>query len=370
MEICKTKPAVFAVGETYQIMVPVKEPCLMWVKVGEREYYDEWQGILRSETAVHRMVVPMEVLDEAGAYTLCSRKILERKPYFTETEAAEMETFRFFPIRKEQERIQIYHVADAHSYVEPVVQAASWFGGRPDLLIMNGDIPNHSGKTEYFDNIYRIAEGVTGGEVPILFVRGNHDCRGLYAEKMGEYIPLDGQNTYYTVQLGPIRGLVLDCGEDKEDSHEEYGHTVCFHAFREKETEFLRKIRMYDAENDREKQEYRLVIVHNPFTHLLEAPFDIEAKIYRTWAELLKENVKPHLMLCGHLHETAVFEPGGENDDLGQPCPVVVGADPRGIKEKNLYIGMACVLEHGKIQICFTDSKHQIHGEPITIMCR
>ena len=376
MELCKTKPAVFAVGETYQIMVPVKEACLMWVQVGGQCYYDEWQGILRSDTAVHRMILPMKVLDEAGEYILCARKIVARKPYFTETSAAETESFRFFPIREDQEKINIYHIADAHSFVEPVVKAAAWFSGHPDLLVMNGDIPNHSGMTEYFDNIYRIAERVTGVEVPVIFARGNHDCRGTYAERMGEYIPLDGQNTYYTFRLGPIWGLVLDCGEDKMDDHEEYGHTVCFHSFRRKETEFLRRVGETCLNEREDGVRYRLVVVHNPFTRVLEPPFDIERNIYQEWAKILQEQIRPDMMLCGHLHETAVYEAGGEMDHLGQPCSVVIGAKPLCLKQKERneeekeYIGTACILEHGEIQICFTDSDKKVRGIPYKIRCR
>ena len=57
--VYKTLPAVFAVGEEYQILVPVKAPCLMWVQVGDKCYYDAKQGIMCSDTTMHRMHVPM-----------------------------------------------------------------------------------------------------------------------------------------------------------------------------------------------------------------------------------------------------------------------------------------------------------------------
>lgn len=85
-EILRTAPAVFAVGDTYQIMVPVSDPSLMWVQVGEEAYYDDSNGILRSAESTHRMTVPMEELNREKKYTVCYRKIIERKPYFTETE--------------------------------------------------------------------------------------------------------------------------------------------------------------------------------------------------------------------------------------------------------------------------------------------
>lgn len=48
----RTLPAVFVVGDTYHIMTVVGAQSLMWVKVGDECYYDESNGILRSERAI------------------------------------------------------------------------------------------------------------------------------------------------------------------------------------------------------------------------------------------------------------------------------------------------------------------------------
>lgn len=45
-EIFAALPTVYAVGSDYVIIVPVNEPCLMWVGVGNEEYYDDSNGIL------------------------------------------------------------------------------------------------------------------------------------------------------------------------------------------------------------------------------------------------------------------------------------------------------------------------------------
>ena len=107
-------PIVFAVNREYQIMMYVEDPSLMWVQVGDHTFYDESNGILRSNVKIHRVNVPMELLDQG--------------------------------------------------------------------------------------------------------------------------------NTYYTFRIGSVWGMFLDCGEDKLDSHEEYGGTVCFHRFRERETAFIKDV--------------------------------------------------------------------------------------------------------------------------------
>ena len=48
LEEFKTAPAVFAVGNEYQIMVPVKSELLFWVSVGDQAFYDHINGIMRS----------------------------------------------------------------------------------------------------------------------------------------------------------------------------------------------------------------------------------------------------------------------------------------------------------------------------------
>ena len=62
----KTAPAVFAVENTYQILVQIQAECLMWVQVGDTCYYDESNGILRSLSELHRVTVPMAELERIG----------------------------------------------------------------------------------------------------------------------------------------------------------------------------------------------------------------------------------------------------------------------------------------------------------------
>ena len=96
-------------------------------------------------------------------------------------------------------------------------------------------------------------------------LRGNHDCRGFYAEKIGDYIPLDGENTFFKFHLGPICGVALDCGEDKEDSCAAYGHTVCCHPYREAQTDFLNRTAEF-AQNDDAWEKGGLPIGNPPCT--------------------------------------------------------------------------------------------------------
>lgn len=356
MNIMKTCPAVFAAGNTYQIMVPVTCDSLMWVRVGDEEYYDHSNGIIRSAVTTHRMTVPMSELDREKKYTVCWRKIIERKPYFTETEEAEEMTFDFRPVKGDE--VKFYHISDAHNMVDSPVAAYKVYEkecGKIDFLIMNGDLPDHSGKIENFDNIYKIAELITHGEIPIVFSRGNHDMRGIYAENIAEHTPTDNGNSYFAFRLGNIWGMVLDCGEDKTDDHAEYGHTICCHNFRREQTRFIEKvIKNAEHEYNADGVEYKLIISHVPFGYIVHPPFDIEQDIYREWCTLLKENVKPNLMICGHMHAHMIGKVGGEFDDLGQPCTMIVASNPD--LRNGTFNAAGITLGKQNVEAVFTDS--------------
>lgn len=45
-------------------------------------------------------------------------------------------------------------------------------------------------------------------------------------------MPGDDGRSYYTFKVGCIWGILVDTGEDKEDSHAEYGGIICCHDFR------------------------------------------------------------------------------------------------------------------------------------------
>ena len=352
----KYEPAVFCVGDSYQIMAIVKKPSLMWVEAGGKRYYDETNGILRSQREIHRMSVPAKVLDSAREYTICEREIIKRKAYHTKSREVKKYRFEFNPVEGGNP-VRAFHIADTHSRRDEPVKAAAAFG-KTDFLILNGDILNHCENAKDFNIVYNIAAAVTHGSIPIVFSRGNHDMRGANTEIFADYTPNCNQNTYYTFRLGPVWGIVLDCGEDKLDSHAEYGNTVCCHEFRLRQTEFIKAV-IKNAENEylAEGVQYRTVISHIPFTHNLGGEFEIEKELYSEWARLLGENIKPHIMIQGHTHRISVNKVGSEFDSYGvQPCAAVIASqlDSKG------FAGCGFTFGKGKIEITAVSDRGKV----------
>lgn len=360
-----TYPTVFAIGDKYSVFVPFSCEVIMWVKVGDKTYFDEYNGILRSNTNMHKVEFPMSVLDSEKKYTVCYKKAIERTPYFPKFEDEVTLTVDFRPVSANGP-INIYHISDAHNLVDEPVRAGKYFGDKLDLLILNGDIPNDSGRIENFNAICEIASGITSGECPAIFVRGNHDTRGIFAEDMPNYIPTQDGKTYYSFRVGSLWGLALDCGEDKRDGCDEYGGTVCFRNFRERETEYIRNIvKNSECEYKAEGVEHKIVVSHIPFSYIQPAPFDIEQDIYREWTRIMHDEIKPELLLYGHLHQTAIHAPLSSFDSYSlQPCPAIIGSKPTmpwaNPEQKCEFVGCAITLDREQITVVFNNDKGEI----------
>ena len=358
-----TYPSVYAIGNEYHIMVYVKEPTTMWVRVNGKNYYDHSNGILKSDSFVHKMIVPMCELDEQKSYTICYRKMVERKPYYSETGEIEELTFKFFPFVEGD--IKIYHISDAHNRIKSPISAAGFLGEEIDLLILNGDIPDHSGDINNFKAIYEISGAITKGEKPVIFSRGNHDMRGIYAEKFADYTPVDKGVSYFTVRLGDLWCLVLDTGEDKSDDSVEYGNTICCHEFRLDQTKFIKNV-INNAQNEYSAKgvNKKIVICHNPFTIKERSIFDIENDIYDEWVELIRTKIDPDFYICGHKHACKVIMPNDEEDARNQGVPVIIGSKPTH-GDESLFEACAITYENGKIKVTFTNQDKEVTGEKI-----
>ncbi|MDY4976920.1 MAG: metallophosphoesterase [Clostridia bacterium] len=361
--VMKLNPTVCAVGKNYQIMIVAEQDALISVRVGDKIYYHHSNGIRISAARVHRFCVPAQELDRECAYTVLIQKMIERSAYFPKSEPVLEKNYRFRPVKKTNE-ICLYHLADVHGELQQAIHAASYFDQPLDLLIMNGDISSTSNTFEDMIACYKIASEVTKGEIPCVISRGNHDLRGQGAESLAGYMPGDEGRSYYTFRVGCIWGILVDTGEDKEDSSPEYGGTVCCHEFRLEQEKMLKKI-IQNASDEyaREGVKYRLVVSHVPFTFKRNPPFDIERQLYSNWSALIRENIRPDLMLCGHTHKACVSEPGSEYDDLGQPCTVIVGSDvSKGENGQDVLAGAFIQLSEDCAKVAF-NTEHTVLDE-------
>lgn len=357
MEFLYCTPSVFVIGDEYEILVNTKEPSLVTVEIAGETYCEASAGALETEKTYARIRVPQYALDAARGYTVVCRRTIRRKAYHSELAPAQRADFAFRPLTKETD-IRIYHLADIHYRFEPGKKLAAYFGEDLDLLICNGDI----GEVENYGHYTAVASFVgeiTGGAIPVVFVRGNHDARGRLAAFYPDYFPANGKETYFTFTVGPLRGIALDCGEDKPDDHPEYGGVNVFEAFRRRETAWLSALPAEDR--------FTFAVSHicpaqpdvNP-----GGPFDIEDDVYRRWnGELSRLGVR--FMLCGHMHKAYILEKNDPASLRPHDYPVVVGSAVERSGESWEILGAALTLAGDRLTVQFTDTDGAVREEHV-----
>lgn len=361
MSFLRCKPAVFVVGSSYEFLFNLNAYGLCYVQIGDAIYHEECTGVLPSERLTVKIRVPQTVLDEAKGYTVLYRATQERKSYFSTFQPMETQSFAFRPLTKTED-IHIYHIADVHYHFDEAKKMASYFGNDTDLFVFNGDI----GEVETEENFLEVCDlvgEIAQGEIPVLFVRGNHDTRGRLAELYPKYFPVEKGKTYFSFEIGCLNGVVLDCGEDKPDNHREYDASESvpealrggnrFHAYREEETAFLKQTSL----NTQEKIPFAVShICPERVASVAGGPFDIERDIYRQWiAEL--ERMQIRFLLSGHFHTAYVMHKGDERSFLPHEYPVVVGSVCT--REGKLQ-GAAITLNKRSMIVRITDAEHQV----------
>jgi hypothetical protein len=355
-EIFAAAPVVYAVGDEYKIFVIPNKKTVMGCRIGDNEYYDDSNGVLRSETLLHQITVPAAELDKAGEYTIFYREFQERVPYYNQVISEGEVTCKFRKVNSSAPRF--YLLSDVHTRLEAGVKAAKSFK-EMDFLVVNGDVHDNSETAERLLLAHRVAAEITNGEIPVVYSRGNHDLRGAWAERQAEFTPTANGNSFYTFRLGSIWGIVLDCGEDKPDESREYGGVNCCHAFRQRETAFLKKI-IANAEKEYNAPgvEYRLVISHINFSEPHKEPFNIEYDLYGQWCDLIRQNIRPTAYFYGHVHQNYVTLPGSEKDIFNQGAPAVVAGVPdRSTPEATGFTGAGISLSSGKFDVAFINDK-------------
>ncbi len=342
-------PTVYVVGDKYEIMFKTKEAGAAWVLIDGVRYTDNYGGVVRSASTTHKVHVDQKILDGAKKYTVVLAILPERPAYFPKTAEKFEKEYSFRPLPDGD--IRAYMLADTHSKVEEPANAASFFGeGNLDLLILGGDNGNTADDEESVLTMAKISAIVAKGEIPVIYMRGNHDTRGAYAEFLSEYVGTDCGKTYFTVKLGRVQGMILDAGEDKLDTHEAYGDIADYTAFRKEQLDFIKNTTL--------DGEINLVLCHVPFASF-DTPFN---DIFAEWTEALNEK-GIDLMLAGHRHELYMFGAGESKiNDTTASFPVCVGSRVNK-RVDNTYVGTAIVISENEISIKFTDFDHNVIEE-------
>jgi len=293
-------PVVYAVEDTYQITFTTKAKGEAWVVINGVEYNDTYAGYRRSEDTIHKITVPMEVLDNANSYSVYTRAMYLRGPYCALQGPTISQTVNWRGVDT-TDGLNYYVFSDNHLTTETVADAAGYWGEDLDFLISLGDTVNWIDSENELSLLLHLASNITQGEIPVIYARGNHETKGLVADDYHKYVGSKNENFYYTFRMKNIWGVVLDVGEDHEDTHWEFSDMARFDTYRAEQLGFLDEI-IANADNEyaAEGVDYRLGICHIPVT--FAQPDDPLLKQKFAWVERLNQ-MNLDIMYNGHLHK-------------------------------------------------------------------
>ena len=294
------KPTVYiGGGGEYNIVWKTNVNSIAYVtyKYAGKTYtvYDEENGVVRSDDHTHSVRVPQDHLDAAGSYVAYSVMVNSRTDYNFSLGTVVSVSSSFIGYHKQSE-IKFAFFSDTHlepnkwdksTLTQSKIHLDQYMGGA-DVIVLNGDIANNMPTEAYFDVILEISYTLSGGSLPVLYAKGNHECRGYYAQKLYKYLVFNTNEFYCQWDYGPVSVITIDIGEDKEDSHEEYYGVDDMDHYFEEQYYWLENMNGYTSGST-----YNLSIGHSPRF--------IDRYMTDEYASLMR-NYGTDVLVCGHSH--------------------------------------------------------------------
>ncbi|MBR5139381.1 MAG: metallophosphoesterase [Alistipes sp.] len=358
----KTKCGPWVVGVTESEMTVVwtsTERCMGWVEIApddgtsfyaeERPRYDEDFMGRHVVSKVHhvritglqpgttyRYRIYQQGVDDSGHNPIPSgyisaSNVYSQKPYAIRT------------MNKAKEDCTFTVVNDIHGRDSIMLALTKGLKEqKPDFVAFNGDMVSFMGSTEDIEKGFMTRATETfATDVPLVYVRGNHETRGPGFSEYLNLFPSSTNTPYFTFRQGPAAFIVLDSGEDKPDSDIEYGGTAAYDAYRAQMAEWLKQT--IQCEEFRSAP-VKIVLLHIPFEKGEGWYGNNELK--RLLLPLLNE-ADVDLMISGHTHRYSYREVGSCDNNF----PILVNAnnDKVNVKVNKSQIDCEVVDATGKV---------------------
>lgn len=326
-------PYLQNMGETEVTIVWVADkPSVGWVELAPDDgthfylkerpgFYDSRHGIKRTST-VHAVHLTGLTPGTRYRYRVCAQEILSHAGHkIVYGDVASTAVYQTAPLTFKtndhtKNAVSFAMVNDIHGKADMLEKLISHCDLKnTDLFLFNGDMVSaFNGEKEIFDGFMDTATRLFASEVPMYYIRGNHETRGAFATSFQSYFSQGEENLYYMFKQGPVCFVVLDCGEDKPDSDIEYAGITVYDQYRTEQAAWLREALNAPLYKD---APFKVIVCHMP-------PFGGwhgEQEIAEKFIPLLN-NADVDVMLCGHLHQYVRNEPKN-----GVKFPVIVNSN-------------------------------------------
>lgn len=305
--------------------------CVSWVEYGTGENLRSFptygsvvqtavssrHGMIDAYTNIHKIRIDGLEPGQEYRYRLFSKEIVQFKPYeVTFGGSIASDVYQFETLNTAKTAFSFGMVTDVHegsARLDNLLRTFSWDG--VDMMFYTGDFLDwFEDEKQIFEGFLDVSVDRFAKEIPLIYIRGNHETRGNFARNLMDYFPHSSGRFYYSFNHGPVHFIILDSGEDKPDSHSVYAGLVDFDRYRDEQAAWLKE----DIQSESFKKAlYKVVLVHMPLNE--DSRGHGEQYIGRIWGPILNE-ASIDLLLCGHKHRFSRIEP----DERKNTYPIVV----------------------------------------------
>lgn len=293
-----------------------------WVEFGENKNLGKKTetiiaGQVVANVKQHKVRLTGLIPGKSYYYRIASREILAYGAYnkkFGETEYSDV--FQFTIPDTESSDFTALIFNDLHKKEQTLKGLMAQVSDMDyDFVMYNGDcIDDPHNEESALSFLLYSNEQVGANKKPVFYIRGNHEIRGAYSVEFNNLFDYVGGKTYGAFSWGNTRFVMLDCGEDKPDSHPVYGGLNNFEQLRNDQVTFLEKETKTKAFKKASK---RVLIHHIPLYGMRKEAY---IPCFDLWADILNKS-KFTLAINGHTHRFAYHE----KQSLGNAYPVVIG---------------------------------------------
>jgi predicted phosphodiesterase len=310
--------------------------------------YPSDNGVIDANTTLHKVIIPIQGNQEF-IYRVGSAKIegyFQNNVEYGNTVVSRFKEFKDF---RQNDTLSFYILSDIHENTD--IYKTFLSKDDYDFVVLNGDYVNSvDNDSVVVDKVLAPISIYTNGEKPVYFVRGNHETRGASLRDLPNFISLPQNRFYYTFSAGPLYAVVLDSGEDKEDSDIEYSRLADFQRYRELETEWLHKL---PNSNEYKDAKYRIAFVHIPLNSYEDLDSSKLKDYQQQWRGILND-MDMDAVFSGHTHEDAVIEAGS----FGSSYPIFIGGGESGSGKG--YIAIKVEAAENNLKVSYLDTEGKV----------
>ena len=270
---------------------------------------------MRPDGRINKVILKNLIPGQIYFYQIISNEIADFKPYkmkFGHLIKGEVQQFTNTDITKAE--VSFLMLNDIHDRPKSIPHLLGLEDvNEHDFIFFNGDIFDYqTSEQQLITNMLQPCIDTFAKFKPFVYVRGNHETRGVFRDEFLNYFENVGQLAF---TLGPVRFVILDTGEDKEDSHPVYADLVDFDGYRMEQAAWL-KVEMQRKEF--KKAPFRVVMMHIP--PRFSGDWHGATHCTALFEPLLNDG-KVDLVLSGHTHVYKIHQAGED----GNKYPLVIG---------------------------------------------